>query len=312
MGEWVSEVPSTHHPPTYLRTYPPTSSTPMLEPWTHAFISTNGIQLHYVTQGDGPLMLFLHGFPEFWYSWRKQIPEFARDRKVVALDLRGYNDSDKPSEQSAYVMDEFVKDVKGVIEGLGYDRCVLVGHDWGGAIAWSFAYAHPEMVEKLLILNIPHPAKFAQGLLTPQQLLRSSYIFFFQLPLLPELMIQFDDFKVLEQAFRGMAVNKSAFADEDIEAYKNAFAKRGALTAALNYYRNAFRHGLVERSWNVLEVPTLMIWGEDDLPLGKELSYGTEQYVRDFQIKYISKCSHWVQQEQPELVNQYIREFLAS
>jgi len=282
----------------------------MSQSWTHAKIETNGIQLHYVAQGDGPLMLFLHGFPEFWYSWRKQIPEFARDYKVVALDLRGYNDSDKPTNQAAYVMEEFIKDVKGVIEGLGYDRCVLVGHDWGGAIAWSFAYAHPEMVEKLIILNIPHPAKFAQGLLTPQQLVRSSYIFFFQLPLLPELILQLDDFKALEQVFKGMAVNKSAISAEDIEAYKNAFAKRGTLTAALNYYRNIFQHGLLSRSWSVLDVPTLMIWGEDDMPLGKELTYGTEQYVRDFRIQYIPNCSHWVQQERPDLVNQYMRDFL--
>jgi pimeloyl-ACP methyl ester carboxylesterase len=284
----------------------------MTEPWTHGLISTNGIQLHYVTQGEGPLLLFLHGFPEFWYSWRKQIPEFAQDYKVVALDLRGYNDSDKPANQSAYVMAEFINDVKGVITGLGYDRCVLVGHDWGGAIAWSFAYAHPAIVEKLIILNMPHPAKFAQGLLTPQQLLRSSYIFFFQLPLLPEIVFQLDDFKLLEQMFCGMAVNKNAFSSADIEAYKNAFAKRGTLTAALNYYRNLFQPGLGARSWGVLEIPTLMIWGEDDRPLGKELTYGTEQYVRDFQIKYIPNCSHWVQQEYPGLVNQYIREFLSS
>lgn len=282
----------------------------MPEPWTHAFITTNGIQLHYVTQGDGPLMLFLHGFPEFWYSWRHQIPEFATDHKVVALDLRGYNESDKPTEQSAYVMAEFIKDIKGVITGLGYDRAVLVGHDWGGAIAWNVAYAHPELVERLVILNIPHPAKFAQGLLTPQQLLRSSYIFFFQLPWIPELVIQANDFRLLEQSFRGMAVNKSVFTDTDIAAYKNALARPGSLTAGLNYYRNPLQQKILNTSWSVLEVPTLMIWGEDDLPLGKELTYGTERYVRDFQIKYIPHCSHWVQQEKPELVNQYIRDFL--
>ncbi|HEY9652462.1 MAG TPA: alpha/beta hydrolase, partial [Coleofasciculaceae cyanobacterium] len=117
--------------------------------WQHAYIMSNGIQLHYVTQGEGPLMLMLHGFPEFWYSWRHQIPEFAKNYKVVAFDLRGYNDSDKPKQKSAYVMSEFINDVEGVIKGLGYDQCVLVGHDWGGAIAWCFAYAHPEMVERL-------------------------------------------------------------------------------------------------------------------------------------------------------------------
>ena len=278
--------------------------------WQHEYITTNGIRLHYVTQGEGPLMLMLHGFPEFWYSWRHLIPEFAKDYKVVALDLRGYNESDKPQQQSAYVMSEFVKDVEGVIKGLGYDRCVLVGHDWGGAIAWNFAYAHPEMLERLIVLNMPHPAKFADGLRTPQQLLRSSYAFFFQLPVLPELLIQSSDYGAIESAFKGMAVNKSAFTQADIEAYKDAASRRGALTAMLNYYRNAFP-SMTLRDWSVLQVPTLMIWGEEDTALGKELTYGTEKYVRDFQIRYIPNCSHWVQQEQPELVSRYMREFLA-
>ena len=278
--------------------------------WKHEFIISNKVKLHYVTQGEGPLMLILHGFPEFWYSWRHLIPEFAKSFKVVALDLRGYNDSDKPQDQSAYVMDEFIKDVDGVIKGLGYEQCVLVGHDWGGAIAWNFAYAHPEMVERLIIMNLPHPAKFAEGFRTPQQLLRSSYIFFFQLPWLPELLIQSSDYQAIETAFKGMAVSKSAFTNADIEAYKDAAAKRGTLTAALNYYRNFGQQRTLSLDWSVLEVPTLMIWGENDSALGKELTYGTEAYVRDFRIKYISNCSHWVQQEQPQLVNRYMREFL--
>lgn len=282
----------------------------MIETWTHDRIHVNGINLHYVTQGQGDLILFLHGFPEFWYSWRHQIPEFGRDHKVVAVDLRGYNDSDKPKAKEAYKMSEFVADVKGVIEGLGYDRCTLVGHDWGGAIAWNFAYTYPNLLKKLIILNLPHPAKFAQGFTTPQQLLKSSYIFFFQIPILPELLIQVDDYKALESAFLGMAVNKSAFSQVDLDRYKDAMAKRGALTSAINYYRNAFQPEIVGKNWSILDVPTLMIWGEKDTALGKELTYGTEQYVRDFQIRYIPNCSHWVQQEQPELVNQYIREFI--
>jgi pimeloyl-ACP methyl ester carboxylesterase len=278
--------------------------------WQHEYIVSNGVKLHYVTQGEGPLMLMLHGFPEFWYSWRHQIPEFANDYKVVALDLRGYNESDKPPQQSAYVMSEFVKDVEGVIRGLGYDRCTLVGHDWGGAIAWYFAYAHPEMLERLIVLNLPHPAKFAQGLRTPQQLLRSSYAFFFQLPVLPELLIQWSDYQAVESSLKGMAIDKSIFTPADIEAYKNAASRRGALTAMLNYYRNAFT-SVGQGKWSVLEVPTLMIWGEEDKALGKELTYGTEEYVRNFQIRYIPNCSHWVQQERPALVNEYMREFLA-
>ncbi len=280
--------------------------------WQHEYITTNGVKLHYVTQGEGDLMLMLHGFPEFWYSWRHQIPEFAKDYKVVALDLRGYNDSDKPANQSAYVMAEFIKDIEGVIKGLGYDKCVLVGHDWGGAIAWNFAYAHPEMVERLIVLNMPHPAKFAQGIRNPQQLLRSSYMFLFQLPLLPELLIQSADYQAIETALKGMAVNKGAITREDLEAYKDAAAKRGAMTAMLNYYRNIFGQRMLNPDWGILEVPTLMIWGEKDTALGKELSYGTEAYVRNFQIKYIADASHWVQQEQPQLVNQYMREFLGN
>ena len=278
--------------------------------WQHAYITINGVKLHYVTQGEGDLMLMLHGFPEFWYSWRHQIPEFAKNYKVVALDLRGYNDSDKPADKSAYVMDEFIRDVEGVIKGLGYDKCILVGHDWGGAIAWNFAYAHPEMVERLIILNLPHPAKFAEGIRNPQQLLRSSYMFFFQIPWLPEFLIQSSDYQPIETAIKGMAVNKSAITKEDLEAYKDAAAKRGAMTATLNYYRNIFQQRMTSQDWSVLEVPTLMIWGEKDTALGKELTYGTEAYVRNFQIKYIPDCSHWVQQEQPQLVNQYMREFL--
>ena len=271
--------------------------TAITDSWQHEYITTNGVKLHYVTQGNGALMLMLHGFPEFWYSWRHQIPEFADNYQVVALDLRGYNDSDKPKEQSAYVMDEFIKDIEGVITGLGYDKCVLVGHDWGGAIAWHFAYSRPQMVEKLIVLNIPHPAKMAEGLRTPQQLLRSWYMFLFQLPEIPEALIQASDYQLIESAFTAGAINKNAFSKADIEAYKNAVSKRGALTAMLNYYRNIPQQRMLSTDWSILEVPTLMIWGESDVALGKELTTNTEAYVRNLQIKYIPNCSHWVQQE---------------
>ncbi len=277
----------------------------------HHFLTTNGINLHYVTQGEGPLMLFLHGFPEFWYSWRHQLAEFAKDYTCVALDLRGYNESDKPEGVEAYRMEELVRDVEGVIRKLGYDRCILVGHDWGGAIAWSFAYAHPDMLESLIVMNLPHPAKFAAGLQTPQQLLRSWYIGFFQIPFLPELLIQAGDYWFIEQAFKGMAIRKDAFTNNDILQFKTAAAKPGALTAMINYYRAMLGNNFMHRRWPVLEVPTLMIWGEEDAALGKELTLGTEDYVRDFHLRYIPDCSHWVQQEQPERVNTYMREFLA-
>jgi len=283
-------------------------TTPSLE---HQLIVTNGVRLHYVKAGSGPLMLFLHGFPEFWYSWRHQLAEFANDYTVVALDLRGYNESEKPQGIQAYRMGELVKDVQGVVRGLGFERCILVGHDWGGAIAWSVAYDSPELLEKLIIMNLPHPAKFQQGLQTPQQLLRSWYIGFFQIPLLPELLIQTANYSLIEQALRGMAIRKESFSDNDIQAYKDAAAKPGALTAMVNYYRAIVGSSLFRSQWSTLTVPTLMIWGEEDTALGKELTVGTEAYVEDFRLHYIPHCSHWVQQEQPDLVNQYMREFLS-
>lgn len=277
----------------------------------HQFITTNQVRLHYVTQGEGPLMLMLHGFPEFWYSWHHQIPVFAQDYKVVALDMRGYNDSDKPQDVSAYRMVELIKDVKGVIQGLGYDQCILVAHDWGGAIAWQFAYAHPEMLHKLIIMNLPHPAKFQEALLSnPQQMLRSWYIGFFQVPMLPELMFQANDYRGIASMFAERATNKSAFSPADLEAYKDAAAKRGALTAMINYYRSNLDMLLQPKDWGILDVPTLLLWGEDDFALGKELTYGTKDYVRNLELHYLSQCSHWIQQEQPELVNQYMRTFL--
>ncbi|MFP4133086.1 MAG: alpha/beta fold hydrolase [Halothece sp.] len=280
--------------------------------WNEGFIQTNNVQLHYVSEGEGPLMLMLHGFPEFWYSWRHQIPEFAKDYQVVAPDLRGYNDSDKPQGISAYAITELVEDVKGIIEGFGKEKCVLVGHDWGGAIAWHFAYTYPEMLEKLIIMNLPHPAEFSKGLKTPQQLLKSWYIFFFQLPFLPEWFLSWHDYSAIAAAFTEMAIDQTAFTQQDIEAFKEAAGKRGALTAMINYYRCAFRDlfQLTDREWGRLDIPTLMIWGEQDTALGKELTYGTEKYVKNLQLRYLPKCSHWVQQEQPELVNRYLREFL--
>ncbi|MDJ0746037.1 MAG: alpha/beta hydrolase [Xenococcaceae cyanobacterium MO_167.B27] len=279
----------------------------------HDYIISNGIRLHYVTQGEGTLMLFLHGFPEFWYSWRHQIAEFAPDYKVVALDLPGYNDSEKPKERKAYQITELLKDIEGVIRGLGYDRCILVGHDWGGMLAWIFAYAHPEMVEKLIVMNLPHPAKFAEALRTnSQQMLRSWYLLLFQLPLLPEFLCRVNNYRMIAALFVKTAIDKTAFTPEDLEAYKKAAAKPGALTAMLNYYRSNFLGLFKQQEWTVLQVPTLMIWGEKDTALGKELTYNTKAYVKDFQINYIPNCSHWVQQEQPTLVNQYMGDFLAS
>jgi pimeloyl-ACP methyl ester carboxylesterase len=171
------------------------------------------------------------------------------------------------------------------------------------------------MVDKLIVMNIPHPAKFLEGLRTPQQLLRSWYIFFFQLPALPEWILKLNNYQLIADVFINMAVDKTAFTQADLDAYRDAAAKPGALTAIINYYRNSFQKlfrnpQTTQKRWEVLEMPTLMIWGENDIALGKKLTYGTEKYVNNLTVKYISNCSHWVQQEQPQLVNQYMREFL--
>jgi pimeloyl-ACP methyl ester carboxylesterase len=276
----------------------------------HGFLTVNGLRLHYVTQGQGPLMLFLHGFPEFWYSWRYQFDAFAAHYTCVALDLRGYNDSDKPAGIEPYRMEVLIEDVRSAMVALGHEQMVLVGHDWGGAIAWAFAYAHPEVLQSLIVMNIPHPAKFAEGLRTPQQLLRSWYIGIFQLPWLPEWLLQAGDYWLIQKIFQGMAVDKTAFSDDDLRAYKAAAAQPGALTAMVNYYRALDLGGRWQQPWSVLDVPTLLIWGEEDAALGKELTLGTDDYVSNLQLRYIPQCSHWVQQEQPGQVNALMAEFL--
>jgi pimeloyl-ACP methyl ester carboxylesterase len=168
------------------------------------------------------------------------------------------------------------------------------------------------MASKLIVMNSPHPAKFSAGLRTIEQLLKSWYIFFFQIPWLPERLLAFNDYRAIAASFTKWAVDKSAFTVEDIEAFKDAASRRGALPAMLNYYRNVFQSGVMSsRTWSPIKIPTLMIWGENDAALGKDLTYGTELYVKDLTLKYIPNCSHWVQQEQPHLVNQYMREFLA-
>ena len=287
----------------------------MNESWQHGFAHINGVRLHYVTQGEGKLLVLLHGFPEFWYSWRQQIPQLAKHFKVVAPDLRGYNESEKPVGVANYRIDTLTADVMGLIRAFGEEKAIIVGHDWGGGIAWAFAADYPQATEKLIVMNCPHPTPFQKHLRTNRrQLRRSWYMFFFQIPWLPELGLRLTAKRFMEQAFRGMAIRKEAFPDEELRYYVEAIRKPGAARAAINYYRAAFRESVRkgERQFAKITCPTLLIWGEEDIALGKELTYDMEQYFTDrFEIKYIPQCSHWVQQEQPELVNQYMVEFLS-
>lgn len=280
----------------------------------HQWRTVNGVRLHCAVAGSGPLLLLLHGFPEFWYSWREQIPVLAEHFTVVAPDLRGYNDSDKPSRIDDYSTEVLVEDVVQLIHSFGYERAVVAGHDWGGAVAWSTALARPDVVEKLIVLNIPHPRLFIQHILTnPRQRLRSWYMLAFQMPWLPEVGLRANNYQTIEEAFRGMAVHKEAFSDEVIAQYKQAIAKPQALTSAINYYRALVRGGS-SSFWveldPVAKMPVMLIWGEQDTALGKELNQDLERYVPDLTVRFIPDASHWVQQDRPDLVNQYMLSFL--
>jgi len=285
------------------------------ERWQHGFAYVNGLRFHYVTQGAGKLLILLHGFPEFWYSWRHQILELAKSFRVVAPDLRGYNASDKPEGVANYRIDLLTADVMGLIRSFGESKAIIVGHDWGGGIAWAFAADYPHATECLIVMNCPHPTAFQKHLRSNfRQLRRSWYMFFFQIPRVPEWGIRLNLRRFVERAFRGMAIRKEAFPDQELQRYVEVLRRPGVLTAAINYYRAAFReivrHG--ERKFAKISCPTLLIWGEEDIALGKELTYDMEEYFTNrFSVQYIPRCSHWVQQEQPELVNRYMMEFLA-
>lgn len=281
----------------------------------HEWRAVNGVRLHCVVAGAGPLVVLLHGFPEYWYSWRHQIPVLAQHFTVVVPDMRGYNLSDKPTMLAAYELPVLVEDVVQLIHSFGQERAIVVGHDWGAAIAWETALTWPDVVEKLVILNVPHPRLLVQNLLTnPRQMLRSWYIGFFQLPWLPEAAIKANNYRAIERAFRDSAVHKERFSDEVIEHYKQAAAQRGALTAAINYYRANARRGMGKLAGvdPIVRAPTLVIWGEQDFALGKELNTGLERYVPSLMLHYIPDASHWVQQDRPDLVNQYMLSFLTS
>lgn len=283
-----------------------------LETWQHHEIMTNGIRMHYATQGAGPLIVLLHGFPEFWYSWRFQLPLLAEaGYTVVAPDLRGYNDTDKP--RTGYDIETLTRDIVGLVRGLGYEKANIVGHDWGGVLAWNFALSYPDMTERLIVLNAPHPLAFTRELLRLKQLLKSWYAIFFQVPLLPEFLLGRNHAAMIGRLLHASAVQKAAFPPDVQARYREAMSKPGALTAGLNYYRGAFRYFLSSQ-WQkhntVVEAPTLLIWGEQDVALGIDLTRDITQWVPNLHLHYIPDSGHWVQQEKPELVNRWMLEFL--
>lgn len=281
----------------------------------HQYVQANGIRIHYVTAGKGPLVVLLHGFPEFWHAWRHQIPALAEHFQVVVPDLRGYGETERPPNVADYQPDELVLDLVGFIHAMGKDKAHVIGHDWGGGIAWRTVIQHPEVIDHLVVLNCPHPKMFAKALQSNYAQMRKSwYIFLFQIPYLPELMFQLNSKNTVKKIFKGLAVQKDAFTEADLEAYHQALIKPGAYSAALNYYRAAFRNRTQANSSKgevSIKTPTMLIWGEEDRALGKELTYGMEPlFSGPFQIQYIPNSGHWVMEEQPDRVNQLILQFL--
>ncbi|KAM8972445.1 epoxide hydrolase 3 [Pelodytes ibericus] len=279
-------------------------------------IKDSGIQFHYVASGDQrkPLMLFLHGFPENWYSWRHQLDDLSDRYRTVAVDLRGFGGSDAPSNLRDYKIETLLQDVQDLIHGLGYSSCILVGHDWGGTLAWTFAVLHSNMVNRLIVMSAPHPSAFHDYvLLHPSQLFSSRYVFLFQLPILPEILLSLGDYeyirKPLTDPVLGIQNEEHQLNKEEIEAYIYYMSQRRALTPPLNYYRNLFGFFPV-KAQDVL-VPTLLLWGEKDAFLEADMVPEMQQYVRaPFQAKVIPNASHWLQQDQPKEVNRIIRQFL--
>jgi len=281
---------------------------PGSEPWTHNEGIVNGIRLHFVEAGDGPLVVLLHGFPEFWYSWRYQIPALAERFHVVAPDMRGYNTSEKPP--AGYDIETLTDDVRALIAAQGEERAVVVGHDWGGVIAWAFAARFPDMTAKLVILNAPHPGRMQRSLSSnPRQWLRSSYVLFFQIPWLPEVLLGRNRCATLARAMRRSARDSAAFSDEDLERYRTAMSQPGALHAALAYYRVVFRTRRQSQQYRDVPAQTLVLWGVHDTALGRELAEGLEEWVPNVTVRYLD-CGHWTQQERPDEVNAALQSFL--
>jgi len=269
----------------------------------------NGVKLHWVEAGAGPLVVLLHGFPEHWYSWRHQIPALAAAGfHVLAPDMRGYNLSDKPRGVRHYRLEVLARDVAELVRCAGAERAHVVGHDWGGLVAWRVAMSHPTVVERLVVLNAPHPGVMLRGLFRNGQMKRSRYIFFFQVPRLAERRFAAQDFAILRRYLRRDPVHPGAFSEQDVQRYVEALSRPGALTAALNYYRAAFRAAplLPFRRHPRIEVPVLLIWGERDRYLGLHLIDGTERWVRDLRVERIAEASHWVQADAPERVNELL------
>lgn len=281
---------------------------------SHREFELGSLRIHAVEAGQGPLVILLHGFPEFWFSWRHQISALVdAGYRVVAPDLRGYNRSDKPDRVADYRVDVLAEDVARIIELCGEPAASVIGHDWGAHIAWIFAMTYPERLRRLGILNVPHPARLMRGLWSPRQLLRSWYIFFFQLPFLPERLFRAKNFAGLRRIMRREPQRPGTFSEEDISRYIEAHSQPGALTAMLNYYRAAIREGpwANRHRLRIIEQPVCVIWGLEDRHLGAEMAVPDAHWVPKLSYHPIPGASHWVQCDRPDQVNPILLDFLA-
>lgn len=281
----------------------------------HSFIKLKDVKLHYVENGDRskPLMLFVHGFPEFWFSWRHQMKHFASTHWVVAIDMRGYGDSDKPGKRSDYKIEKLVQDVVDVVHGLNRDSCILVCHDWGGVVGWGVTAHFPKVVSKLIVMNCPHPATFGKKLTSSVgQFLKSWYIFLFQVPWIAEWVISVNDLGMFNRIFIDGNKKQNVTPDE-LEAFKYTFSGRGAFTPPINYYRQnipLFLANDESAPFPLIQTPTLFIWGENDHALSRDFPELAKPFVPNLTIKYIPKGDHFIQQDKPAEVNAIMREFL--
>jgi epoxide hydrolase 4 len=279
----------------------------------HVRIAGDGVDLHVVTAGKGPPVILLHGFPENWRSWRRQIPALtSAGFSVLVPDLRGYNLSGRPAEQNGYRLDHLVADVVALVHATGYPRAHIVGHDWGGVIAWAFASQYPQLVDKLVILNAPHLKIYLKKVRYPPQMLRSWYVLFFLLPRLPELVLSARDYLAIRYMFKLGPAGEAAFSESDINEYIQALSQPGALTAALDYYRANLKMAVLRTFARVarIDLETLVIWGELDPALGIELLEGLDEVVPRLRIHRVPRSSHWVQNEAPLEVNRSLVRFL--
>jgi len=281
----------------------------------HRRIDVGEVSLHVALagEGDGPLVVLLHGFPEFWWSWRYQIPALVKAGFRVAVpDLRGYNLSDKPTAIRDYGIDHLTADVDGLIRALGEDKAHVVGHDWGAVVAWEFAMRYPARLRKLAILNVPHPHVMVRALLrSPTQVAKSWYIFFFQLPHLPELFVQQNDYAFMRKSLATGRLVRPA--PSEIDPYVEAAKRADSLQGGINYYRAMFR-GLRSRLKTRpprIDAEVLVIWGERDAFLGRELATPPKKLVPNARVEFLPEASHWVQVDTPTRVNALLVPFLS-